>query len=64
MMNDEGIAVGIEHINELYEKGLKNIQKSHIDLLKSNRVILALGDGRKGYPDLAPYNCIHVGAGI
>jgi protein-L-isoaspartate(D-aspartate) O-methyltransferase len=64
MMNDEGITVGIEHINELYETGLKNIQKSHSDLLKTNKIILAMGDGRNGYPDLAPYNCIHVGAGM
>jgi protein-L-isoaspartate(D-aspartate) O-methyltransferase len=63
MMNDEGTVIGIEHIKGLYEKGLHNIEKSHSELLKSDKIILKLGDGRNGCPDYAPYNCIHVGAG-
>ena len=31
-------------------------------LLASGRALLVTGDGRKGYPEKAPYNAIHVGA--
>lgn len=27
-----------------------------------NHISITVGDGRKGYPDEAPYNAIHVGA--
>ena len=64
MMDDEGIVVGIEHIEELYKKGVENISKSHSGLVKNNIIILVNGDGRLGYSEYEPYNCIHVGAGI
>jgi protein-L-isoaspartate(D-aspartate) O-methyltransferase len=63
-MNDDGIAVGIDHIPELCNLAHKNISKNHSDLLNYKKIILIEGDGRKGYIDMAPYNCIHVGAGI
>ena len=34
-----------------------------MDLLKSQRVKLVVGDGRKGYAQAGPYHAIHVGAG-
>ncbi len=63
MMNDEGLSVGIEHITQLYELGLRNISKNHLDLIKDKKIILVEGDGRYGYIPHAPYDCIHVGAG-
>jgi protein-L-isoaspartate(D-aspartate) O-methyltransferase len=62
MMNDQGLVVGIEHITQLYEKGLENIKKSHMDLITSGAIVLVNGDGRMGYEKYQPYNCIHVGA--
>ena len=62
MMNDKGTAVGIEHIKELCQFAEKNISKNHKNLLDSKKVILVQGDGRLGYKELGPYNCIHVGA--
>ena len=62
MMNDKGLVVGIEHMKELCELGEKNISKHHKDLLDNNKIELICGDGRKGYLDKAPYDCIHVGA--
>ena len=62
MMEDKGTVVGIEHIGELYKKGIENISKSHSDLIKEGKIILKEGDGRKGFSEYAPYNCIHVGA--
>ena len=62
-MNDQGLVVGVEHIHELYELGKINIAKNNSELLKNQRIVLVEGDGRLGYKNLAPYNCIHVGAG-
>ena len=61
MMGDKGITVGIEHIQELCEFAKKNISKNHRYLLESEKIILIQGDGRLGYEELGPYNCIHVG---
>lgn len=62
MIGETGCAVGIEHIKELTDLSVKNIQKDNPDLLKSERVLLITGDGRKGYLEKAPYDAIHVGA--
>ena len=62
LVGETGCAVGIEHIKELTEVSVKNIQKDSPDLLKSECVLLVTGDGRKGYPEKAPYDAIHVGA--
>ncbi|XP_022902901.1 protein-L-isoaspartate(D-aspartate) O-methyltransferase [Onthophagus taurus] len=62
MIGENGTAVGIDHVPELIEASRRNIQRDHPDLLSSNRVKLVVGDGRLGYPDMAPYKAIHVGA--
>jgi protein-L-isoaspartate(D-aspartate) O-methyltransferase len=62
MMNDKGNVIGIEHIKDLYDFGLSNINKHHKDLIENKKIELVLGDGRLGYKKMAPYKCIHVGA--
>jgi protein-L-isoaspartate(D-aspartate) O-methyltransferase len=62
MMNDKGLVVGIEHISQLYQLGIKNISKSHLNLLDSGKIEILEGDGRLGYINKSPYDCIHVGA--
>ena len=62
MIGETGCAIGIEHIDKLNDMAVKNVQKDNPELLKSERVMLITGDGRKGYPDKAPYDAIHVGA--
>ena len=62
MTNDTGTVVGIDHIPELYDFGMKNINKNHSELIKQKKIILVLGDGRKGYKEKGPYKAIHVGA--
>ena len=62
MIKDSGVVVGIEHIDQLYEFGKKNISKHHKDLLESGKIVLVNGDGRKGCEKYAPYKVIHVGA--
>lgn len=62
MIGPTGCAVGIEHIDQLTEQAKKNVKRDSPDLLTSERVILITGDGRKGYPEKAPYDAMHVGA--
>ena len=62
MTNDTGTVVGIEHIPELYEFGIKNVKKHHANLLDSGKIIFVNGDGRKGYKKYGPYKVIHAGA--
>lgn len=62
MVGETGRAVGIDHIPELVDFSVKNVQNDQPELLSSQRVKLVVGDGRKGYEPEAPYNAIHVGA--
>lgn len=56
------VAVGIDHIPELVEMSQKNIESDQPELIRTGRIQLKVGDGRLGYPELGPYNAIHVGA--
>ncbi|XP_028293588.1 l-isoaspartyl protein carboxyl methyltransferase, like isoform X1 [Gouania willdenowi] len=62
MTGTSGRVVGIEHINELVEMSIRNVQADDPELLSSGRIKLIVGDGRLGYPQGAPYDAIHVGA--
>ena len=62
MMKDKGKVIGIEHIKDLYDWGISNMNKHHKDLIDNKQIELVLGDGRLGYKNRAPYKCIHVGA--
>jgi protein-L-isoaspartate(D-aspartate) O-methyltransferase len=61
-LDAEYLVVGVDHIPELVEQALANTSRHHKDLLDSGRVRYVVGDGREGYPELAPYDVIHVGA--
>ncbi|XP_029569979.1 l-isoaspartyl protein carboxyl methyltransferase, like isoform X1 [Salmo trutta] len=62
MVGPSGKVVGIEHIDELVQTSVRNVQADDPELLSSGRIRLVVGDGRLGYPDGAPYDAIHVGA--
>jgi protein-L-isoaspartate(D-aspartate) O-methyltransferase len=62
MTNDTGTVVGVEHISELYDFGLKNVKKNHSQLIENENIIFVKGDGRKGFKEYGPYKAIHVGA--
>ncbi|CAB1334872.1 unnamed protein product [Coregonus sp. 'balchen'] len=62
MVGPTGKVVGIEHIDELVQTSVRNVQADDPELLSSGRIRLVVGDGRLGYPDGAPYDAIHVGA--
>jgi protein-L-isoaspartate(D-aspartate) O-methyltransferase len=62
MVGPSGLVVGIDHLAELVDMSRQNIERGNPDVLKDGWTKLVLGDGRKGWPDDAPYDAIHVGA--
>ena len=63
-VGERGVAVGVDHIDELVQMSIDNVKKSQdtAQLLASGRLQLVVGDGRLGYDKYAPYDAIHVGA--
>jgi len=59
-----GTVIGIDHIQALVDLADNNTRKSKEgrELLDSGTVKFVKGDGRKGWPEGAPYDAIHVGA--
>ena len=55
--------VGIEHMDALVEESRMNLSKSYSKPLSDGSIKLVCGDGRLGWPEEAPYDIIHVGAG-
>ena len=47
-MDDKGYVLGIEHIKELCDFGIKNMLKHHKNLIENNITELIHGDGKKG----------------
>ncbi|WJX94169.1 protein-L-isoaspartate(D-aspartate) O-methyltransferase [Trifolium repens] len=65
MVGPNGRTVGVEHIPELVSFSIKNIEKSAAaPLLKDGSLYVHDGDRRKGWPEFAPYDAIHVGAAV
>lgn len=64
MVGTTGIAVGIDHIEDLIQDSIKNINKDPnlTRLLDTGQLKLVTGDGRLGHETEAPYDAIHVGA--
>ncbi|KAI9276756.1 protein-L-isoaspartate O-methyltransferase [Phascolomyces articulosus] len=62
MVGSEGQVIGIEHIQELVDISNRNVRKQHAEWIDNHRVKFVTGDGRQGYPEESPYDCIHVGA--
>ena len=66
MMGVTGKSYGIEHIPELANASLENVQNDDISLLETGRITIKTGDGRLGYDpnhkQYELYDAIHVGA--
>lgn len=60
-MMGKGLVVGIDHMKALANRAYANIRNFNSILLK-NRVLIVAADGRRGYPQMAPYDVIHCGA--
>ncbi|CAL5014086.1 unnamed protein product [Urochloa decumbens] len=62
-VGSEGRVVGVEHIPELVATSIENIKKSAAGpQLNDGSLSIHIADGREGWPELAPYDAIHVGA--
>lgn len=63
MVGAQGRVVGVEHIPELVASSIEHINQSAASsLLKDGSLSVHVTDGRLGWPELAPYDAIHVGA--
>ncbi|QDS71447.1 hypothetical protein FKW77_003697 [Venturia effusa] len=64
LTSPSGTVTGIDHIPALTTLAVENMSKSTSGrgLLESGRVRFVTGDGRRGFAERAPYDCIHVGA--
>ncbi|XP_051775807.1 l-isoaspartyl protein carboxyl methyltransferase, like [Erpetoichthys calabaricus] len=62
MVGPTGRVIGIEHIPELVEQSIANINSDDPTLLTGGRIQFFVSDGRLGYPAAAPYDVIYVGA--
>jgi protein-L-isoaspartate(D-aspartate) O-methyltransferase len=56
-VGEEGKVIGIEHIEELNEQARKNVRRDHPEFL-DRQLVFVTGDGRLGYPEEAPYDCM------
>ncbi|XP_006659683.2 protein-L-isoaspartate O-methyltransferase 1-like isoform X1 [Oryza brachyantha] len=63
MVGPHGRVVGVEHIPQLVASSIENIKKSAAaPQLNDGSLSIHIADGREGWPELAPYDAIHVGA--
>ena len=63
MVGPSGKVVGIDHIQELVEHSIENIKKDGKgNMLSTSQITMVVGDGREGWEEEGPYDCIHVGA--
>ncbi|KAH6637498.1 protein-L-isoaspartate O-methyltransferas-like protein [Boeremia exigua] len=64
LVGPSGSVIGIDHIQPLVDMARANMAKSEDGrrMLDEGQVKFVTGDGRKGWPEGAPYDAIHVGA--
>ena len=64
LIGPNGKVIGVDHIQDLIDLACRNMNQSAEgkELLTSGRVQFIKADGRKGWPEEAPYDAIHVGA--
>ncbi|KAF8644909.1 hypothetical protein AX16_008192 [Volvariella volvacea WC 439] len=59
----QGKVVGIEHIPQLVDWSIQNLERDGLgEAMKRGEILMVAGDGRQGYPQHGPYDAIHVGA--
>lgn len=62
MAGKSGKVVGIEHIHELVEMSIKNLNNWNSSYIQNGIIKIIEGDGRQGLASDGPYDAIHVGA--
>jgi protein-L-isoaspartate(D-aspartate) O-methyltransferase len=63
-MIGSGSVFGLDHIEELINIAIENINNSNPELVNGENISIRMvhGDGRNGLPEFAPFDVIHVGA--
>ena len=63
-VGNAGVAVGIDHIDELVKGSVDNLKKdpNTAHMLETGQIKMVVGDGRLGHQAEGPYDAIHVGA--
>ena len=65
IMRQNGKTIGIDHIPALVSQSIKNVEDSGYKMLIDDGTLgFAVADGRMGYAQEAPYDVIHIGAGV
>ncbi|KAL7678080.1 hypothetical protein ACOME3_004309 [Neoechinorhynchus agilis] len=62
MVQPSGKVVGVEHIKQLVDKSVENLNSLDSGLLNSGLIEIIEADGREGNVENSPYDAIHVGA--
>jgi protein-L-isoaspartate(D-aspartate) O-methyltransferase len=57
----DSIVYGIDHIPEIVDLSLDNINKNHSNYMESGRIKFYVRDARDGLPDEGPFDIIHFG---
>ena len=66
LVQPNGVVYGVEHVPELVSMSIRNFSRDPAAGALRDAGVLrnaVVGDGRKGLPQFAPYDVIHVGAG-
>jgi protein-L-isoaspartate(D-aspartate) O-methyltransferase len=61
---DHGKVIGIEYLQPVFEFGRNNLKAvpKYAKMIEDGKMVLLNQDGHNGYPEMAPYDAIHVGA--
>jgi len=62
LVGSQGKIIGLEMLQQLIDFSSQNINNDDPNLLKYGTIELIVGDGWKGCPEYAPFDCINVGA--
>jgi len=62
MVGETGKVYSVDHIEEITQFAKGNIEKKNGDLIP--RITFLTKDGRKGIPEYAPFDIIHIGGAI
>ena len=64
VVGKEGKVYMVDHLQQVLDFAMNNIKKGNVHIIKQKRIVPILRDGRKGIPDFAPYDIIHIGGAI
>mmetsp|Transcript_39578 Transcript_39578/g.61744 ORF Transcript_39578/g.61744 Transcript_39578/m.61744 type:complete len:181 (+) Transcript_39578:567-1109(+) len=64
MVGSSGKVIGVEHVEQVAAQSIHNIRACDGSMKLGDRILIRIGDGSRGCPEMAPYDAIHVGAAV